>query len=485
MDNNSFIVDNLLQQTNNARIKLMPAVDKERIAQIITAFINTLGGDLLLGVTDEKQIVGIHEADHIAEEIRLYLVQNIIPTAPVSTQIIPYKRKDLILISVWEGANKPYLYNSNYYIKIEDKVTIAQPEDISNLIKDRKLSDFNWERMPLLGAEMVDLDVHEINRTIEYAIKRNPAKQYHDAEDFLIQTGLILNGNITNACMVLFGKNPTKFIPQSKIRITVYPTKTVENTFLDDNMFDENIFHNISAILAYLDGLYGKKITINGILREEKANYPKLALREGILNAIVHRDYHSHKGFLQISIYSDRTEISNYGGLPDGISIKDLKKEHPSILRNPDIANVCFIRQLIEMMGSGTLRIIKECKKEGFNIPRWSDDGNVLKLVFPGVAHDNNDGADDGADDGVNIEGLVDEVNKELNEIFNYIKNHPFAKTYDIVNKSSKSKPTIERYLKILRKNNLIRFEGYSKTGGYIIISDPINEPLNEPLKIL
>jgi len=72
---------------------------------------------------------------------------------------------------------------------------------------------------------------------------------------------------------------------------------------------------------------------------------------------MVHHDYNSVKGFLQISVYSDRTEISNYGGLPKGITISDLKTEHHSILRNPDIAQLCFIRGYIEMLGSGTLRM--------------------------------------------------------------------------------------------------------------------------------
>lgn len=86
---------------------------------------------------------------------------------------------------------------------------------------------------------------------------------------------------------------------------------------------------------------------------------------------------------MQISIFSNRTEISNYGGLPEGIAVKDLKTEHHSILRNPDIAHMCFIRKYIEMLGSGTLRMIKDCKVNGFKMPKWSDEKNVTTVIFP------------------------------------------------------------------------------------------------------
>jgi ATP-dependent DNA helicase RecG len=117
-----------------------------------------------------------------------------------------------------------------------------------------------------------------------------------DEEDFLIQVGLLQNGNITNACMVLFGTNPIRFIPQSRIRLTLYPSKTSGNQFIDDKMFEGNVFKNIAAIFEYLDIVYGKNLTVKGLLRTDKPNYPVVALREGILNAIVHRDYNSVKG---------------------------------------------------------------------------------------------------------------------------------------------------------------------------------------------
>lgn len=204
---------------------------------------------------------------------------------------------------------------TQFIIELDKQLKATTADRLPKLISQRKQSDFDWERMPVLGAELSDLDTAEIKQTIKLYKEYKTNAKVDDVEDFLVQVGLMQNGNITNACMVLFGKNPIRFIPQSRIRLTLYPSKTSGNQFIDDKMFEGNIFKNITAIFEYLDIIYGKSMAVKGILRTDKPNYPVIALREGILNAIVHRDYNSIKGFLQISIYADRTEISNYGVL--------------------------------------------------------------------------------------------------------------------------------------------------------------------------
>jgi ATP-dependent DNA helicase RecG len=169
---------------------------------------------------------------------------------------------------------------------------------------------------------------------------------------------------------------------------------------------------------------------------------------------MVHRDYNSVNGFLQISIFSDRTEISNYGGLPAGITIKDLKKEHNSILRNPDIAQTCFIRKYIEMLGSGTLRMISDCKKNGFRIPVWTDKDNVTTVTFPDLSIKTK---------------ATKGVNEELNAIYSVIEKTPGLKAPAIASALGVSLSTAERYIKKLKDANYIKFVGVPKTGGYFI----------------
>jgi ATP-dependent DNA helicase RecG len=121
------------------------------------------------------------------------------------------------------------------------------------------------------------------------------------------------------------------FIPQSRIELTVYIKQKVV-MFLNDRIFEGNIFRNIATILEF--HCYFKKDDSDGNIRTEKQIILFCNERRNS-NAIVHRDYNSVNGFMQIAIFNDRTEISNYGGLPNGITIKDLEKEHNSVLRKP------------------------------------------------------------------------------------------------------------------------------------------------------
>ncbi|MDR2679975.1 MAG: putative DNA binding domain-containing protein [Tannerella sp.] len=478
MESNDLIIKNLLQQDANDRIEIKANATLDGIAKTITAFINGRGGDLLLGVDESKKIVGWNNAHQYRTDIQNYLAENIVPTAPVSVNLFEYNSKPLILISVWEGSNKPYSYNLKIYQRTGSRNVPVDANAMTKLIENRKNADFNWERMPVLAAEIEDLDLYEIKKTMETFLLSNPNKKFADEENFLIQKGLIINGNITNACMVLFGKNPTRFIPQSKIRLTVYPEKQATNTFLEDKLFDSHIFGNITAIFDYLDALFGKTIRIEGLLRTEKKNYPEIALREGILNAIIHRDYHSSKGFMQINVYADRTEISNYGGLPEGISIADLKKKHYSILRNPDMAEMCFIRHYIEMAGTGSIRILSECKRNGFKTPGWKENYNVLTLTFPEITCLKNEGLNEGLNEGINsnIEGISEVVKRELIIIYSFIKTNSPVKVSDIQQHINKSDATVERYLKILKKHGLIEYVGAKKTGKYRVMTDRSRE---------
>lgn len=482
---NSFIIENLLQQKEGIRLEFKSQPNIDAIAKAITSFINTQGGDVVIGIDDNKKIVGVQNVQQEAAKIQDALVELIQPTAPISVQIITYKQKDVILISVWEGGKKPYQYKGVFYNRVGQLTKKTTPEKLPNLISQRKQADFHWERMPVLGAELEDLDTEEIEQTLKLYKDYKKESQIQDIEDFLIRVGLIQNGNITNACMVLFGNNPIRFVPQSRVRITLYPAKTSGNQFVDDKLFEGNIFKNITAIFEYLDIIYGKTLSVNGVLRTDTPNYPVIALREGILNAIVHRDYNSVKGFLQISIYADRTEISNYGALPEGITVADLKVEHNSILRNPDIAQMCFYRRYIEMLGSGTQRMIRDCKENKFKVPIWKQKENTTTVTFPGISHNKKteeitEGVFEGISKGVILraegiiegitEGITTDVKEKLVKVLIALYKEGGIRTVEIEKMIDIPAKSIERYIKLLRDTEIIEYRGSNRTGGYYLV---------------
>jgi ATP-dependent DNA helicase RecG len=151
-----------------------------------------------------------------------------------------------------------------------------------------------------------------------------------------------------------------------------------------DKMFDGCLLHIAQqipvALSAYAGGVEST-FSSEDWQRADRPRYPMTALREGIMNALVHRDYES-SGSITISISPDSLRISNPGGLPDELKLPDLKRDHPSLPRNPDIAHICFLHRLIEKVGRGTQRIIEDCRKAHLKEPKWSSSPLETSLTF-------------------------------------------------------------------------------------------------------
>lgn len=472
----SFIIKNLLGQPEGERLEFKSTIVKNAIAQVITSLINTKGGDLLIGINDDKSVADVNLNENDRKNIEQFLITEIKPTAPIYSRLETYKNKSIIMISVWEGANKPYHFKNKIFVRRGSQTVLSKDITTANLLNERRYSEQRWERQAVLGASLNDLDIEEIKKTMTAYKNYSSAEFVDDEKNFLVNRGLIINGNITNACMVLFGKNPVQFIPQSKIKLVVHPGTSSSDAFIENKIFEGNILKNIEVILSHFDSIIGKEIKIEGIYRKEQKRYPEKALREGLLNAIVHRDYSISKAFLTISIYSNRLVISNYGGLPDELTVKDLTTEHNSILRNPDIAQMCFYNGLIEMLGTGTLRMIRNCKEEGFRMPKWKNKDNILELTFPNVHH-NQKGNNLKAEESTMSESLRKDVGRMSERcrkefgvtsalvLIEIAKNQGIT-IEEIARKIDKSTRTIERTIEKLKQVKIIKRQG-AKLGGF------------------
>jgi ATP-dependent DNA helicase RecG len=118
------------------------------------------------------------------------------------------------------------------------------------------------------------------------------------------------------------------------------------------------------------------------IARDDSPAYPWLAIREALMNAVVHRDYSAFDGGISISIYQDRIEIWSSGELPNGMTVQDLKEARISRLRNPDIAHVFWLRGFIEAFGTGAARILAQCAQAGLPEPEWRVGSGGVRLTL-------------------------------------------------------------------------------------------------------
>lgn len=463
---NTFVIDNLLRQNESDVLEFKKNYSADVIAKNVTAMLNNRGGDILIGVTEEKEVIGIEKNVDI-DKLLDKLLSEIAPSAPIDVQLVEYNGKTILMIRVWEGSQKPYSYKGTIYQKIG-----SHGKSLSKILADRKDADINWERMPLLGADLSDLDMEEVKKTVDQ-LQESGKSMTTDTEEFLINNGLIQNGNITNACALLYAKNPSRFYTQCVIRLSVFSSDSPSD-LVEARNYTGNIFKNAEAIFQFFDEYYKKSIVIDAPQRSEKWNYPRVAVREGVMNAIVHRDYSFYQGFLHIQVYPTHLDILNYGTMEPIVSYATKGILEYSMLRNPDIAYQCYYRKLIEMRGTGIMRMNDECKKLGLNPPVFSIDGDVVKVSFSIRQWGANSTGVSMLEKMLDtaIRGLSSNVRIKMLAVLDNINNKPGIKTLGLSDATGIPKKTVDRYLSELKKANIIRYEGSDKNGGFHINND-------------
>ena len=498
---NEQLIKNLIQQGESDQLEFKEVVRKEEIAKSLCAFLNGDGGTVLIGVQVNGEIREIKDADKKAIELKQYLLGSIIPEAPITVSVESIDEKNIILVKVWNGSKPPYVFDGTIYFRKGFQTEKAKPEDISKLIISRQKNELHWERQLTLGVEITDLDLKLIESVLVESQKNlRGSFKGDDILEFLSHYGLYLNGAFSNACVVLFAKNPTRYIPQVRVRLTEYAEGKTGNRLLRDELFEGNLFDIKDKLERYVNGLGIRSVFSENQWKRIDFKFPVKALQEGIINTLMHRDYSSPSSGVSISVYSDSFVISNSGHLPDGLTERDLKTSHRSHPVNPDIAHVVFLTGLIDKLGRGTLKVIEECNLAGLKIPGWKDTTDGVTLTFNGpkalsIKKENtkNDGVSDGVNDGVNdgvsdfindgisdgvINSVSDGVKKELLIIVHLINDNPGINTKLIAESTNKPKPTIERYIRIAKETKMIDFQGSSKTGGYYV-----TEKMKEKLK--
>lgn len=381
------LLDQIIEAGESARAEFkatLPSTDI--IGQIVCSFLNTRGGTLILGVGDDGKVIGLDGASLKAEHIRRDLLDRISPPAAWSINVDQLKGKDVVVLDVPQGIERPYVYGNAIFIRRHTTTVPATSAEINTLIDRRYVEGSRWERLPALGFELEDLDVEEIKRAAREAQERR-LYRFDDPDDplsVLEQLSLSAKGLVLGGAVILFGQQPARRFPQVRIRAARFKGTDPLSDFSDNRIFEGHAFKLMESVEQFLLAHIPieSELPQRGVQRTDKPVYPWRALREALLNAIVHRDYAAFDGGLSVAVYDDRIEIWNSGSLPSGITVESLKVLHPSLPHNPDIANVFFLRGHIERWGTGTQRIVSQCVSSGLPEPEWETDESGVRLTI-------------------------------------------------------------------------------------------------------
>ena len=232
------------------------------------------------------------------------------------------------------------------------------------------------------GATVRDIDDASVAKFIEDSKEKGRMPDTNGLSTFQILEKLKLTEGekLKRAAIIMFGKDPMRFYPNIQVKIGRFGTDAADLKFhevLEGNIVQ--LLHEVQVQLNYK--FLTRPISFEGFQRVEKNQYPIQALREMLLNALVHRTYMG--ATIQMRVFDDKLSIWNEGLLPFGLSLEDLKSDHNSRPRNPLIANACFFAGYIDTWGRGTLKIINACKEAGLPEPETKEmNGGVEVTIF-------------------------------------------------------------------------------------------------------
>ena len=245
-----------------------------------------------------------------------------------------------------------------------------------------KKSGKTWDDVIEPRASFDDID----KKTVSIFLKasenagRLPENEGLALPELFEKLRLTENGQLKRASLILFGKDPGKFYPNTFVKIGRFGKDDADIRFQETE--EGNLILQLHAVLKQLNHKFLiRQIEFEGMHRIEKGEYPVAAIREMLLNALVHRNYMGAP--IQIRVYDDKINIWNEGTLPDGLTLDALKRSHSSRPRNPIIADVCFRGGYIDAWGRGTIKIIDTCKQADLPEPEMKElDGGFIITLF-------------------------------------------------------------------------------------------------------
>jgi len=351
---------------------------KDEYFKQVCAFANTNGGKIIVGINDLGIPVGVDNLKNLLETIPNKSVQFLGLTIDVNSDI---KNKKQILVIEVNKSSTPISYKGRYYYRSGSTVQELKAQELYNFIL--KKTGKTFDEIIIDNAGYSDINNTVLDKFIQKALITNRISQdslKSNLEDRLINLNLVTNNTkLKNAAILLFGKNPLKFFSSVSFRIGKFNNTDYELLFQD--IIEGDIFSMPDKIMDILKSKYLKhNITYEGLQRIEQLEYPEVALREAILNAIVHKDYTG--AHIQLSVYDDKLVLWNQGKLPEGLSLDMLKEKHPSKPRNIAIADIFFKAGYIETWGRGMSKIFDSCKKQNLPVPVIEEIANGFQIIF-------------------------------------------------------------------------------------------------------
>jgi len=362
----------------------------DQVIKTIVGFCNQKGGKIVIGVDNDGTIVGLDEAQ--AQQLMEYLEKAILDASfpPILTNIYLRRIVDkiLLIVEVAQGMNKPYYIknegrDNGAYIRLGRSTVKAKEDTIQELNWNSR--NISFDTMPVYQAKEDDLDIEKIKKFL--AMRKNAEHAtFPSLEQAMLSYQIITKEQLHNyptVCgILLFGKSPQFFFPEARIMCNYFSGTDMTNPVIASKeclgTLDEQLHQARDFIVSQLYTSW----KIVGVFREEKLELPEVAIREILINAIIHRNYHMPSPG-KIAIFRNRIEIFSPGNFPGSLSLEQSIKGGLTYLRNQAICKIFREMNLIESYGLGFLKTFSSYEQAGIKAPEVIEGVGFIKCILP------------------------------------------------------------------------------------------------------
>ncbi len=338
----------------------------------VVAFANTCDGIIYIGVNDKGEVIGVENSDDVIERAGASIRNAIKPDVSmyVTLNVELIEKKNIVVIRVQRGASRPYyiaekgLKPSGVYIRQGNSSVPASEDYIRQMIKETDGDSF--EKLRSLNQEL----------TFNYAdmIFKNTDISFGDIQKKTL--GIIGEDNLyTNLGLLLSDQCV------HTLKIAIFEGKE-KGIFKDRKEFKGSLLKQITEAFEYIDLLNKTQATFEGLIRKDERDYPVEAIREALLNAVVHREY-SFGASTLVNIYEDRIEFLSLGGIISGLSLEAVMLG-VSQSRNEKLADVFYRLHLIEAYGTGIQKILLNYKNYNLK-PVFKAETGAFQVILPNI----------------------------------------------------------------------------------------------------
>jgi ATP-dependent DNA helicase RecG len=352
----------------------------------VCGFANAQGGEIFIGKDDNGKVVNVADYKKLMDDIP----NKIRNAMGITVEVNLHEEKGNHFIEIITPPySVPISLRGRYYYRSGSTKQELSGASLNEFLL--KKSGKTWDDVIEPRANFDDIDEKAVNTFLKASENagRLPENNSLSIPELFEKLRLSENSQLKRSAIILFGKDPGKFYPNTFVKIGRFRKDDADLKFQETE--EGNLIVLLQGVLNQLNHKFLiKTIEFEGMHRIEKGEYPVAAIREMLLNALVHRNYMGAP--IQIRVYDNKISIWNEGTLPDGLTLEALKRSHSSRPRNPIIADVCFKGGYIDAWGRGTIKIIDTCKQAdlpepemveldgGFSITLFKDNISLEKL---------------------------------------------------------------------------------------------------------